>query len=111
MGRQEEKLMLSFMCRMETESGVECWDAVIPRVRNYGSHYEIRIESRSGIMVIFGKTSHGGFACLPDYAVGCHLSDLRDTFWNTEQLIPLLGEVDGITVAQALCVLADELKF
>lgn len=47
---------------------------------------------------------------MPDHAVGCHLSDLEDKFWNTEQLIPILGEVDGITVAQALYTLADKLN-
>lgn len=102
--------MLSFTCRMKTEDGVEHWDGIIPRFEDYGSHYEIKIESRSGIMVIFGKTSHGGFACMPDHAAGCHLSDLRDKFWNTEQLIPILGEIDGITVAQALYTLTDKLN-
>jgi len=102
--------MLSFTCRMRTGDGIECWDGIIPRLKDYGSHYEIRIESRSGIMVIFGKTSNGGFACMPDHAVGCHLSDLTDKFWNTERLVPILGEVDGITVAQALYTLADKLN-
>ncbi|MHB1256528.1 MAG: hypothetical protein ACYCXI_10015 [Dethiobacteraceae bacterium] len=103
-------MLLSFTCRMKTEHGIECWDGIIPRINNHGSHYEIRIESRSGIMVVFGKTSHGGFACMPDHDAGCHLSDLKDKFWNAEQLIPILGEVDGITVAQALYTLADKLN-
>ena len=102
--------MLSFICQMKTENGIERWDDIIPRLKDYGSHYEIRIESRSGIMVIFGKTSSGGFACMPDHDAGCHLSDLKDKFWNTERLIPILGDVDGITVAQALYTLADKLN-
>jgi hypothetical protein len=84
----------------------EHWDGIVPGVIKYGSHYEIRIESRSGIMVIFGKTSRGGFACVPDFGAGCHLVDLKDRFWNTEQLSGVLGEVDGITVAEALFALA-----
>jgi hypothetical protein len=101
--------MLSFKCQMKTEDGIERWQGIIPRFVNHGSHYEIRIESRSGIMVVVGKTAQGGFACMPDHDAGCHLSHLKDRFWNTERLIPVLGEVDAITVAQALYTLADRL--
>jgi len=45
---------------------------------------------------------------MPDYDTGCHLSNLKDKYWNTERLTAVLGEVDGITVAQALYVLADK---
>lgn len=92
---------------MRTEDGIESWDGIIPKFENHGSHYEARIESRSGIMVVFGKTAQGGFACMPDYDGGCHLSYFKDRFWNTERLIHVLGEVDAVTVAQALFVLAD----
>ncbi|WP_028309332.1 DUF6618 family protein [Desulfitibacter alkalitolerans] len=102
-------MQLSFECRMKTDSGIERWNGIIPKVVNHGSHFEIGIESRSGITVVFGKTSNGGFACMPDYNTGCHLSNLKDKFWNTEKLTAVLGEVDGITVAQALYVLADKL--
>lgn len=47
---------------------------------------------------------------MPDYDTGCHLSDLKDKFWNSEKLTAVLGEVDGITVAQALYALADKVK-
>ena len=60
------------------------------------------IESRSGIMVVAGKTTRGLFACMPDFEVGCHLVNLEDTFWNTEKLTEILGKVDGITVSSAL---------
>ena len=102
--------MLSFTCQMKTEDGIESWEGLIHRLKNHGSHYEISIESRSGILVVFGKTTMGGFACMPDYDVGCHLSNLKDRFWNTEKLARVLGEVDAITVAQALYVMADQLN-
>ena len=102
-------MQLSFECQMKSDAGIDRWYGTIPRVVNHGSHFEIGIESRSGITVVFGKTSNGGFACMPDYNTGCHLSNLRDKFWNTEKLTAVLGEVDGITVAQALYVLADKL--
>jgi hypothetical protein len=102
-------LLISFECQMKTNNGIEHWKGFVRRFLNYGSHLEIRIESRSGIMVIFGKTSQGGFACMPDYNTGCHLSNFKDIFWNTERLTAVLGKVDGITVAKALYVLADKL--
>jgi len=101
-------MFVSFECQMKTDGGIERWKGNIPGFVNYGSHFEVRIESRSGIMVLFGKTSQGGFACMPDYDTGCHLSNLKDKYWNTERLTTVLGEVDGITVAQALYVLADK---
>ena len=45
---------------------------------------------------------------MPDFGAGCHLVDLKDRFWNTEKLSDVLGEVDGITVAESLYALADK---
>lgn len=99
---------MTFNCQRKTENGIERWQGIIPRFTKRKSYYEIRIEARSGIMVIFGKTSYGYFACMPDFGAGCHLSSLNDRFWNTEQLTEVLGEVDGITVANALYTLKDK---
>jgi len=101
-------MLISFECIRKTGRKKEHWNGIIPRIIKHGSHYEIRIESRSGIMLVFGKTSQGGFACAPDFGAGCHLVDLKDKFWNTEKLSEVLGEVDGITVAEALYALADK---
>lgn len=103
-------MLISFNCLMKKGKNTERWNGIIPRIIKHGSHYELRIESRSGIMVLFGKTSQGGFACMPDFGVGCHIVDLKDTFWNTEKLTAVLGKVDGITVAEALCALAEKLE-
>jgi hypothetical protein len=53
---------------------------------------------------------YGGFACLPDYNVCCHLSDLYDKVWNTEKLVGVLGDDAGITVANALYAFADQIS-
>lgn len=98
-----------FECIKKLGGKTEVWKGDITTFKNYGSHYEIRIESRSGILVLFGKTSSGGFACMPDFGVGCYLTDLKDKFWNTEKLVEVLGKIDGITVASALYALADEI--
>jgi hypothetical protein len=79
--------------------------------KNYGTHYEFLIQSRSSIMVVFGKTSKGYFALMPDFNVGCHLVNLNDVFWNTERLTKVLGTADGITVATALISLSDVLAY
>lgn len=53
-------------------------------------------------MVLFGKTTQGAFACMPDFKAGCHLVNLRDIFLNTERLGEVIEKTDGITVACAL---------
>lgn len=97
---------MNFVCQQKTEDGVEEWQGYISNIVNHGSHYEFRIESRSGLTVIFGKTSFGNFACLPDFDAGCHLATLDDEFYNTERLSAAINPVDGITIAKALKVLS-----
>jgi len=100
-----------FECINKMKNRSEKWVGRITDFKSYGTHYEIRIESRSGIVVLFGKTAQGAFACMPDFGAGCHLVNPRDLFWNTERLIRVLGKVDGITVATALYVLADKIGY
>lgn len=96
---------------METENGIEKWSGLIVNIINHGSHYEMRIESRSGIMVLFGESRSGYFACIPEWEAGCHLAHPSDVFWNTEQLANAMGnKVDAITVACALKAIASKLK-
>ncbi len=99
------------MDTFECNQGKKSWKATITRFENYGTHYEFMIRSRSSIVVIFGKTSRGFFACMPDFNVGCHLVCLNDVFWNTERLCEILGKVDGITVATALVFLAQKIRY
>lgn len=97
--------MIRFKCINQSKN--EKWEGVITRCINHGSHHEITIQSRSSIMVVFGKTSRGSFACMPDFGCGCHLVSLKNKLWNTEKLCGVLGKVDGITVATALYFLAE----
>lgn len=99
-----------FECKKKSGKQTENWQGRITRIEECTKYYEIMIESRSGIMVVFGKTSRGGFACIPDFGAGCHLVDLKDKFWNTEKLVEVLGKIDGITVASALYTLADKVE-
>jgi len=93
---------MQFECQWKNEK----WIGEVTQCIPYGTHYEIFIQSRSSIMVLFGPTSQGGFACMPDFNAGCHVINPFDTFWNTERLAFALGMVDGITIAQALYHLA-----
>lgn len=96
---------MKFKCKL----GKEEWNGTICNLAQQNNVYEFWIQSRSSIMVIFGSTSRGGFACFPDFQVGCHLTSLKDKFWNTEQLIGILGKVDGLTVATALFKLSEKI--
>lgn len=99
-----------FQCVKQIGNRKEKWLGKISCLKNYGSHFEIQIQSRSSLMVMFGETSRGYFASIPDFNAGCHLVDPLDIFWNTESLKRVLGEVDGITVATALHTAAAYLK-
>lgn len=99
--------MITFTCKYRKKT----WSGSISMFKNHGTHYEFMIQSRSSIMVIFGKASCGYFACMPDFNKGCHLAHLNDLFWNTERLTYVLGVVDGVTVATALQYLYQELGY
>ena len=99
-----------FECVKRTGKCKEKWIGKIAWLKNYGSHFEIEIQSRSSLLVLFGKSSRGYFASIPDFHAGCHLVDPRDIFWNTESLPRVIGKVDGITVAEALYHIASQLK-
>ena len=98
-----------FQCINRTRKSNEAWTGSIASFINYGSHYEIRIVSRSSILVLLGKTSQGNFACMPDFGAGCHLANLKDEFYSTEKLTNVMGKIDGITVASALAAIADRI--
>lgn len=97
----------TFVCK----DGKKSWAGTVTQLKNYGSHYEFNILSRSSIRVILGESSSGHFACMPDFNAGCHLARLNDVFWNKERLTSALGKIDGITVAYALCFLAEKIRY
>lgn len=104
-------MMPKFECKRKVDKKTERWTGIIRRITQHGKHYEIRIEAHSCIMVIFGRVARNGFACMPDHGVGCYIAGLNDKYWNSEKLIQILGEVDGITVAEALYTLRNILDY
>lgn len=102
---------MNFVCLEQIDTEFESWKGTITKFTSYKNHYEINIESRSNIIVLFGKSSQGGFVCIPDLAFGCQIVDLRCKFCNAEQLTTILGKVDAMTVATALFTLSDKIDF
>ena len=70
-----------FECVKQSGKRREKWPGRITCLRNYGSHFELNIVSRSSLMVLFGPTSRGFFASIPDFDSGCHLVNPKDIFW------------------------------
>jgi hypothetical protein len=83
------------------------WKGRIINLIKYESHFEMKLQGRAIINVIFGKTNYGGFVCIPDLGVGCPTANFKDKFWNFESLHRVLEKEDAITVACALHGVAD----
>lgn len=97
---------ISFHCREKIGETYEEWNGYVTHIRNYGSHYEVKIDSRSGFIFIIGKYVNGAFISIPAYNVGCDLSIYSDYFWNNEHLAMIMNPVDAATVAEALRALS-----
>ncbi len=97
---------ITFHCREKIGSNYEEWDGYVKRIHNYGSHYEIQIESRSGFIFMVGKYINGRFISIPAFGVGCDLAGYSDYFWNNEHLAQLMNPVDAATIAEALRTLS-----
>jgi hypothetical protein len=93
---------VDFHCREKIGKRYEEWDGYVKSIRNYGSHYEIQVQSRSGFIIIVGNYAYGFFISIPAFGIGCDLSNYSDYFWNNEQLARLMSPVDAATVAEAL---------
>jgi|LGVF01.2.fsa_nt_gb hypothetical protein len=61
--------MDKFRCKSKTDS----WISHIRYLKYYGSHYEMYIESCSGLIVTFDETSSGIFLCVPIFNIDCEL--------------------------------------
>jgi len=97
---------ITFRCREKIGRKYEEWDGYVKNFHNYGSHYEIQIESRSGFIFMVGKYINGRFISIPAFGIGCDLAGYSDYFWNNEQLAGLMNPVDAATVAEALRALS-----
>ena len=101
---------MNFTCIEKNGNKKETWEGTITEIQKQDNCHEIWISSRSSIMLLFGNTSRGKFACFPDFNVGCHLVNLKDRFWNREKLVDVMGKADGITVEAALYALSSKIN-
>lgn len=100
-----------FECTINVKGKKVTWSGTIESLNCFDCFYELVILSSSRIHVLFGKTKLGGFACMPDFGVGCHIGSIEDFSYNREELVSALGKIDGITVATALKCLSDVISY
>lgn len=98
---------ITFQCRAKIGRTFEEWEGCVQSLQDHGSHYELRIQSRSGFLVLVGNYTAGAFLSIPAHDVGCDLAAYDDYFWNNERLSRSLSRVDAATVARALQTLAE----
>ncbi|HOA82030.1 MAG TPA: hypothetical protein PKK61_13360 [Defluviitaleaceae bacterium] len=91
-----------FKCRIKLGNRTEEWDGYVKKISDYGSHYEIHVQSRSGIVFMVGDYINGRFISVPAYGVGCDLGHYDDYFWNHESLSRYMNIIDSATICQAL---------
>lgn len=82
------------------------WSCKLKLIDLHPPFYEVILEGRgSSFHVIVGPQINGMYLCIPNWQIGCELSALSDTFWNSEQLSRHLNPVDTRTVAAGLACL------
>lgn len=101
---------MQFECRIKRGKKIETWKANVEYLKEHGDFFDVIIFSRSSIRLMVGCGSWGNFVCVPDFKVGCYLSDFKDISWNIKKLTQLLGRIDGITAATVIFEIADILE-
>lgn len=97
--------MGKFICRNpEAEySQDRIWEGRIDSLQHRRGMIEADISGKGSQMhVIIGEYAYGNFVCIPEWGVGSPLSYLDDRFWNRERLAQYMGNVDAITLSEAL---------
>jgi len=91
----------------EASEGGLSWQCQLKLIGKQSSLFEAVLEGNgSSFHVIAGPQIHGMFLCIPDWQVGCELSTLEDTFWNSEQLRSHLSAIDTRTIVTGLAILS-----
>lgn len=64
-----------------------CNASMIP-IRLDREPYEMDLNARGSVFhLIFGSQINGNFLCIPDWHLGCELSDLYDRSWNLHSIL------------------------
>lgn len=102
MQNQSTFMPIKFHCKETIGKRLQNWNGTVICLINYGSHYEISIDSRSGFFFLVGHCVNGNFISIPAFNIGSDLADYSDYFWNNERLSAIMNPVDAATVAEAL---------
>lgn len=80
-------------------------------IKRLGNPCEVEVSSRgTWFHMIFGSHEYGNFLCVLNHGIGTEISDLRDVFWNFENLsrhYPDLSEPDLCSIVESLRILAE----
>lgn len=102
--------MIEYECLQTSGRKKSSWTGTLKLKRNI-QPYEMEVSARGSYFhIVFGRHAYGNFLCIPNWNIGCELSDCSDIFWNTERLSKHLKIVDAISVAQALAAAKRYLK-
>lgn len=99
---------MNFICKNpEAEYRVDqFWEGKVHNIQRRNGMIEADITGKGSQMhVIIGEYENGNFVCIPEWGVGSALSYLDDRFWNRERLARYMGNVDAITLSEALNVI------
>lgn len=94
--------IMKFECIRSVDSKKEIWNGEITSYAINNKSIDIYVQSRSSFHIIIGKSTYGNYVCVPNFNSSCYFSTFGDVFWNTERLVELIGEVDCITVVNAI---------
>lgn len=90
-------------CQIEDQ----VWDCTVNNYEEYQGYKKANVSGRgSSIDFLYGTTNDYNWIALPVQEIATTLSSFTDTFWNSEKLTSLIGEVDAMTIACALSHLA-----
>lgn len=94
---------ISYECVGLSNTKPKRWDASVSILR-FEDPCEFSVKARgSSFQVILGNYEHGIYICIPNYDVGCDLTDLTDSICNMNRLCSAgLSLVDAISVADAI---------
>lgn len=99
---------MDYICYHQTEKRKQQWTGHLDIHHISDKIFELEITGRgSHFYAIVGNHSYGNFICIPCHEVGSELASLSDVFWNLERLSKQMNNIDAVTVAYALSLLAD----
>ena len=78
---------MQYLCNADLSCTSQTWTGELSLLVHSTFFSEAVISGRGlRFHIIAGKYQNGNYLCIPNWNLGCELSDLSDTFWNTESI-------------------------